>query len=313
MPSLPSLGALRTLEAVTRNATFSAAAEELGVTQSAVSQQMKELERITGLRLFRRRGRRVRPLDAAHELVAEVRPHLVAIEKAITKLGATSENAQIVLSAPPGFAVNWLFPRLDEFRSLQGGSDIVLISEAQQRALSRDNAEIVIEYQPSNYRSPDTRHLVGEDMFPVCSPEYLRVAPTLEAPEDLQNHSLIYDFTRTVDQIAPNWPAWFAQAGVADLEPQQIHRYGQADMVVQAAVAGKGIALGRTALVADDIAAGKLVIPFGPIVPSRFAYFLRCEPALSDARKMKIDQFIDWLLNQADIFAKSSSSWSSRL
>ena len=313
MPSLPSLGALRTLEAVTRNATFSAAAEELGVTQSAVSQQMKELERITGLRLFRRRGKRVRPLDAAHELVAEVRPHLLAIEKAINKLGVKSENVQIVLSAPPGFAVNWLFHRLDEFRLLQGGSDIVLISEAQQRALSRDNAEMVIEYQPSNYRSPNTIHLVGEDMFPVCSPEYLRVAPTLEAPQDLQNHSLIYDFTRTVDQIAPNWPAWFAQAGVADLEPRQIHRYGQADMVVQAAVAGKGIALGRTALVADDIAAGKLLIPFGPIVPSRFAYFLRCEPALSDARKMKIDQFIDWLLNQADIFAKSSSSWSSRL
>jgi LysR family glycine cleavage system transcriptional activator len=306
--NLPSLGALRTLEAVTRNATFSAAAEELGVTQSAVSQQMKELERITGLHLFRRRGKRVRPLDVAHELVGEIRPHLVAIEKAITKLGAKSENAQIVLSAPPGFAVKWLFPRLDKFKVLQGGPDIVLISEAQQRTLSRDNAEIVIEYQRSNYRSPNTRHLVGEDMFPVCSPDYLRTAPTLEAPQDLENHSLIYDFTRTVDQVTPNWTAWFAQAGVADLEPQQIHRYGQADMVVQAAVAGKGVALGRTALVADDIADGKLVIPFGPVVPSKFAYFLRCEAGLSDDRKREIDQFIDWLLNQAKIFAQSSSS-----
>jgi len=310
--NLPSLGALRTLEAVTRNSTFSATAEELGVTQSAISQQMKELERSTGLRLFRRRGKRIRPLDVAQELAAEIRPHLAAIEKTIIELSAKSKNVQIVLSAPPGFAVKWLFPRLDGFKLPQFGPDIVLISEAQQRTLSGDNAEIVIEYQPSNYRSPDTRHLIGEHMFPVCSPEYLRAAPTLETPQDLENHSLIYDFTRTVDRVAPNWPAWFAQAGVADLEPQQIHRYGQADMVVQAAVAGKGVALGRTPLVADDIAEGRLVIPFGPVVPSRFAYFLRCEPVLSDDRRMKIDQFIDWLLNQAEIFIQSQSSWQPR-
>ena len=311
MRDLPSLSALRTLEVTTRHRTFSAAAEELGVTQSAVSQQMKQLERISGRRLFKRHGKNIRPLDVACALVAEIAPHLSAIEKAMSKLSEESQNAQIVVSAPPGFAVKWLFPRLDNFKQPLGGSDIVLISEAQQNALSRGNAEIVIEYQRANYSSSNTQLLIGEEMFPVCSPEYLRRAPTLAAPEDLEKHTLIYDFTRVVDQIAPDWQAWFAHVGVANLEARKVHRYGQADMVIQAALAGKGVALGRTALVADDISSGKLVIPFGPVVRSRFAYFIRREPSLSEDRERRLDEFVDWLLTQAKIFASISRYQSS--
>ncbi|MFT5211869.1 MAG: LysR family glycine cleavage system transcriptional activator [Flavobacterium sp.] len=291
-----SLSALRSFVAAVETQNFSKAAKELGVTQSAISQHVSLLEQHLGVSLFIREGRRIRPAIEARTLARSIKHHLEGLNEVLMSAKIKQETI-LVISAPPGFAIKWLFPRLGSFNTIHPNIELTLISERQVSELTEGDADFSIEYLRRRQSLNNSTQLIEEDMFPVCSPDYLRESPSLNLPQDLENHTLIFDFTQTIDNIAPNWAAWKKKAGIANLEPRHKLKFGQADMVIQAALAGKGIALGRTALVADDLQNGNLIIPIGPIIPSRFAYYLTNLKTPTESTKNK--SFKQWISREA--------------
>ncbi|MBM3571894.1 MAG: transcriptional regulator, partial [Alphaproteobacteria bacterium] len=139
-------------------------------------------------------------------------------------------------------------------------------------------------------------YILGEDMFPVCAPKLTRGPKALKQPGDLANHTLLHDDIQPIGGHQPGWAMWLAAAGVSGVDPSKGRRFGQANMVLQAAAEGLGVALGRTALVQDDILAGRMIRPFGPDVPSGYAYYFVCPHKALEQRK--VSAFRAWLLEE---------------
>ncbi len=290
--------ALRTFEAVARLRGFGRAAEELGVTQSAVSQQIRALEDWLGMRLLNRGGGRVSVTDEGARLAAAVTQGFGGVAEICRELReARAEPMSIGLTCLPGFAYVWLIPRLIGFDQRHPEHPVSIATSARLADFTSDDADIAIRYGMGRYPGLHVEKLLEERVFPVCAPSILADGPPLRTVADLAGHTLLVDDVTDIDGQAPTWQFWARQANVALPKPARLRRFGQSNMVVQAAVRGLGVALGRSPLVMDAIAAGDLVRPFGPSVASRFAYWLVCPP---DALKSpRIAAFRDWVLSEA--------------
>ncbi|MBE9557425.1 MAG: transcriptional regulator GcvA [Proteobacteria bacterium] len=291
MPTrLPPMNTLRAFEAAARNLSFTLAAEELHITQAAVSHQIKVLEQALGVRLFRRLNRAIRLTEEGQEFVGEVRKALSHLATAVEKLAAPDAGGPLTISVLPSFASKWLVPRLGRFRDKHPEIDVRISPSTQLTDFRRDDVDLVVRYGKGEYEGLHSVWLMTEDIFPVCSPALLNGPNALSKPEDLRRHTLLHD-DGYVD-----WTMWLLVAGVSGIDLRQGPFFTDSAFVIQAAAEGQGVALARGALAAGDIAAGRLVKPFNIAIPTEYAYYVLSPKATS--HHPKIAAFREWLLEE---------------
>jgi LysR family glycine cleavage system transcriptional activator len=288
---LPPLNALRAFEAAGRHLSFTRAAAELNVTQAAVSHHIKALEERLGISLFRRLNRNLLLTDAGQAYLPQVRDTFDALARATERLMAKDRVGALTASVLPSFAAKWLVPRLGRFREQHPAIDVRLSTDHHMTDFGRENVDVAIRYGQGNYPGLESVRLMTEDIFPVCSPLLVTGDPPLRTPDDLRHHTLLHDDFRV------DWRLWLLAAGVTDIDPTRGPTFTDSSMVVQAAVEGQGVALARSVLAANDLAAGRLVRPFDVSLPARWAYYLVYPQASRD--NPKIVAFREWLLAEA--------------
>lgn len=297
LPALPPLSQLRAFEAAERLKSFTRAAEELGTTQSAVSHHVGSLELVAGTALFARRGRGVVPTAEGARLAGAVRDGLGRVAATLTQLRRAGDARRVVVSAMPGFAVKWLFPRLIRFDEHHPGIDVDVAVSVQAIDFTTSEVDLAIRYGQSGTAGLHVEKLIGEVMAPVCSPRLRRGLRPLRCVADLTRHVVLHDEVREVDGQEPTWRRWLAAAGADGVAMPHSRRFGQSNMVVDAAVDGLGVALGRSPLVAADLAAGRLVVPFGPPLDLGLGYYIVCpHQALT---RSSVRSFVAWLRREA--------------
>jgi len=265
---------MRALAAAIRHESFSSAAADLGITQSAISHQIKDLEIKLGVPLFHRLARRTAPTEEARTLGRAIGTGLSLIEQAVEEIIARDDKSAVVISALPGFAVQWLFPRLIDFDQRHPGISVSLGTSDKLSDIAGGEADMAVRYGRGNYRGVVVEKLLDDYMFPVCSAKFLKDHGPFDAPAELLGHTLLVDDTRNIDGFEPNWQSWFEQLGQPFAPTLKFKKFGQSNMVIQAALMGRGIALGRSALVIDALREGKLVIPVRRAFPSGFGHYL---------------------------------------
>lgn len=291
---LPPLQTLRVFEAATRLESFTVAANELGLTQGAVSQHIKALEFHMDRSLFFRLSRGAVPTPEARRIAKIISE---AMNNIASALSAAASDTTLTISALPGFAVKWLFPRLIEFDQIHPEIEVSVATSGKLLDFTTGEADVAIRYGRGNYPGLVVERLLDEDMFPVCSPQLLQDKPPLRTPRDLKHHVLLHDEITEIDGIQPGWESWFRAIGKTMPAGAAQRRFGQSNMVLQAAIAGMGVALARSPLAMDDLIAGTLVRPFGAAKPSGFAYFLVYPRGALERKKVRV--FRSWLLAQA--------------
>jgi LysR family glycine cleavage system transcriptional activator len=302
----PGLGPLRTFEAVARHLSFTKAADELGVTPGAVSVQVRAIEDQLQARLFRRTSRSVQLTGAGETMLRAAREALAIISDAVERIGPAAGRRTLTISVGMSFAAKWLVPHLDRFRSQYPDVDVRLDVTERVADFAREEVDVAIRFGSGNYPGLRTDPLLAEEVFPVCSPRLLEGRYPLRQPADLQRHVLIHeDWRAEGDGWAgwPDWPMWLLAAGVEGVEPTKGIRFKQTALVIQAAVEGQGVALGTTSLVADDLAARRLVRPFDLSLKAspRFAYYL-VSPRATSERPLTM-AFREWVLREVSASA----------
>jgi len=302
MSPLPPLTGLRAFEAAARHLSFKDAAEELHVTPAAISQQVRALEEFVGRPLFRRLTRALELTPAGVAAAPPLTDGFARLADAAALMRASPEAPanRLTVSVAPSFASKWLLPRLYRFKAAHPEIDIRLdAADALVRFDGTEDVDLALRFGRGRYGRLRTDRLRGETAFPVCAPALPEGDPPLRAPDDLARHTLLHTSWTAQQEDAPNWQMWLRAAGVEGVSPDTGLRFSADSMVVQAAIEGHGVALVPASLVADDLAAGRLVRPFPPGDQDRttFAYFLVYPPEA--AERPKIAAFRDWVLDEA--------------
>ncbi len=297
MKNLPPLNALRVFEAAARHLSFTKAADELNVTPGAVSQQIKALEDFIDAKVFLRTKRALILTDAAQASLPVLREAFDKMEEASRILAAPGDAKRLNVSVAPSLAAKWLVPRLDSFHERYPDIEVWVSADMNAVDFAVDNVDLAIRYGAGDYKGVETERLMGETILPVCSPRLLLGDDPLKTPQDLTRHTLLHDGSPDRDDSAPTWPMWLKAAGVADIDGAKGPKFNQSSLVIEAAVAGKGVALAKAALALADLEAARLVAPFDVSTPSHFAYYL-VHPA-SKNRNRAVKAFKAWLLEEA--------------
>jgi len=294
---LPPLNALRAFEAAARHLSFTKAAEELFVTQAAVSHQVKALEEHLGMALFRRLNRRLMLTDAGQAYLPPLRDAFDGIERATRRLSRQESNNVIRLTTMASFGSRWLVPRLSRFRASHPEYDVLVSIADQVVDLENDGFDIGIRYGRGNYPGYRVIHLMDDDFFVVCSPKLLEGPHPLKQPADLRHHTLLHDDVSRSAHQDQTWRAWLMAAGVSDIDPDRGPGFSDSHLVIQAAVDGMGVALGRRTLVSLDLQEGRLVRPFGDSSRTDFGYYIALPHSKADLPKLKL--FCEWVIEEA--------------
>ena len=292
---LPPLNAMRAFEAAARHLSFTKAADELNVTQAAISHQVKALEERLGVVLFRRLNRALLLTDAGQGYLPPLREAFDRMAEATERLSAHDARRTLTVTTLPSIAAKWLVPRLGRFRETHPDIDVRIDASLHLTDFARENVDVALRYGRGKWDGMRTDRLMTEDFFPVCGPALLAGRHPLREPADILHHTLLHDDSRT------DWTMWFLAAGIEGGEPTRGPAFTDSSLVLQAAVDGQGVALGRSALAAADLAAGRLVRPFDISLEAEFAYYLVCPQAT--AEHPKIASFRAWLLAEAEDFA----------
>ena len=288
---LPPLNALRAFEAAARQLSFKRAAEELHVTQAAVSHQVRALEAQLGLALFVRLHRALELTPAGARYLPALSDAFDRLDDATHALRARPRTPRLVLSVVPSFGANWLVPRLGRFRALHPEIDLVVLSSSELVDFARDGVDVGIRFGPGRYPGVRADLLMAEEYLPVVSPKLARGKRPLRSPADLKRHSLLHDESHEA------WRAWLASHGVTGVDPERGVVFSDSSQLVAAAAAGQGVALARKLLAEPYLRARTLVRPFKGSIPAEFAYFVAC--AESRADEPAIRSFREWILSAA--------------
>ncbi len=295
--ALPPLDLLVGFEAAARHLSFTKAGEELALTQSAVSRQIRELEEKVGVVLFERRHRALALTQAGQQFYASTAQVLTTMRDATERLRAASGRRKpLSVTTTNSFAALWLIPRLAGFTRSHPGIDVRITADTRLQDLEREGLDIAIRHGPASIAGPHAVRLMGERVFPVCSPKLLEKKP-LEKPADLERHVLLqYD---DPDGRHPwlHWKTWLEVEGLADLRPASTLSFSGYEQIIPAALAGHGVALGRTPLVRDLIEAGELVAPFKSMADPARAYFAMI--SRSAEHRPEAASFVAWLKAEA--------------
>lgn len=297
---LPSLAALRTFEAAARHLSFTKAAAELNLTQSAVSRHIRGMEEYLGVLLFERVRQRLTLTDAGRSYARDIRAALEQMQSATVNLVTHQGKGGILrLATPPAFCMKWLIPRLDTFSNAHPNILIDLVTRSTPFNFEMEPLDAAIHYGNNDWPGVLFDRLVGEEMIPVCSHGYLEKQPPLNSASDLQQHVLLQPTRR------PNtWRDWLEANDVHGINAWAGLRFEHFYMIIQAAIAGLGVALLPRLLVNDDLVSRRLVIPFDGSFISRDAYCLAYPAAKRNDPKLEL--FRQWLLNETAIAQNSA-------
>lgn len=288
---LPSLNALKAFEASARRESFTKAAEELCVTQGAVSQQVKGLEEELGLKLFRREHQKLLVTDAGRAYLEVVRDAFDRISMGTEKLLQRQSSGLLNVSTSPNFAAKWLVHRLGRFSEKHPDIDLRISASMHHVDFAREDVDVAVRHGDGRWPTLHASRLCAEELFPVCSPSLLEGAGALKRPADLRRQPLLHANDTSW------WKQWLQVAGVGGIDAERGIVFNQTSMAIDAAIQGQGVAMARTALAAWDLLAGRLVRPFGPVIEAPFALWIVCPKATADLPK--IATFRQWLLEEA--------------
>ena len=289
---LPPLNALRVFESAARHLSFTRAADELNVTQAAVSHQVKTLEDRLGMTLFKRMNRSLLLTDEGQLLAPAVGEALGIITATVDKLHRHDQTGALTLATMDSFASIWLVPRLGRFRKLHPDIDVRILTSDTLVDMVRDNIDVAIRFGHGNWPGLHVEHLMNECVFPVCSPDIITDETPLSEPADLKHHTLLHD------DMQVGWPQWCDEMGLGEIKSSRGPSFQHSNLVVQAALQGDGVAMARSILVSDDIKAGRLIRPFELSLPSAFATYFVCPE--TNLRSAKVKAFRNWLFEQIE-------------
>jgi LysR family glycine cleavage system transcriptional activator len=295
MAPFPPLKAVRYFESAARHLSFSKAAEELNVTHSAISHQIKALEEWIGQPLFERTGRALRLTEAGRQFLPPVRSAFRQLSDAADDLRQANRGGPLTVSVLPSLASKWLVPRLYDFRAKHPEIEVRISATDRVEQIGQGGIDIAIRYGRGRWPGVETELLLQDDLFPICSPALLNGDAPLKEPSDLQHFNLLNDSTWEAARF-DFWHQWLAQAGVTGLELKGGFSFNYSNLLVQAAVDGLGIALGNTLLAGDDLKAGRLVKPFDITISLDTAYYIVY--GRDALKRPKIRVFRDWLVDQ---------------
>ena len=295
---MPALDALRAFEAAARRLSFTDAAEELHVTQGAVSQRIKALEMSLGVRLFRRLTRQLELTPGGQRLARGAHEGLCHIVRVMADIDHKSEAGALRVSVLPSFARRWLLPRLPRFHRRHPQIDVQILAERRTVDLNVMGLDAAIRFGHGRYPGLHAAYLMPDSVVPVCSPNLLAEQRVkIEGPGDVLSLPLLHDTPTETDHSKSDWGSWLTHLAVPPRHLTLGLRFDQADMVIEAAVLGLGVALARTSLIADEITAGRLVYAYRRTAPTAFSYYFLSRPGCCSYPR--VSHFREWLTEEA--------------
>jgi LysR family transcriptional regulator, glycine cleavage system transcriptional activator len=295
--ALPPLDLLRTFEAAARHLSFTIAAGELFLTQSAVSRQIQQIESNLGVPLFERKHRALALTEAGAVLHRAVTDCLERLRDATTRVRATSALRHVAITCTPGFASLWLIPRLARFTEVNPDVDVRISATLELVDMERHRIDVAVRFvqQAGGQGAP----LFEEEVLPMCSPRLVADKRNpLRKPADLARHTLL-----TVDKphggaVTVDWEPWLRVMGLTEVQTKNVMRFTQYTEAVAAAVAGQGVVIGRLPLMAELVKEKRLVAPFGAGAASQRAYYV----VIGDSGRQNPDAhaFAEWLRKEAE-------------
>jgi LysR family glycine cleavage system transcriptional activator len=288
---LPPLTSLRAFEAAGRHLSFTKAAEELTVTQAAISHQVKALEEHLDTALFLRLPRQLELTKAGKILLPVVRDAFTRIGESVAKLNKDVASSVLTVKLAPSFAAKWLSPRLDDFRRKHPQIELSLTHSNDAADFRRQPIDIAITYGKGNWRGVVADRVLSIDFFPVCCPQFMQGEYPLTTPENLAHYTLLHD----TDHVP--WSDWLALAGIGNVDPQRGTMVDDTNVLIQAAMDGLGVALGSAHFVDDRLASGRLVRPFDTTLSNDYAYYVVC-PKMH-LKRSEVAVFKAWLMEQS--------------
>lgn len=301
MKSPVFLNALRAFEASARHQSFSAAATELSVTPAAVGQLVRSLEDWLGTPLFHRStsGKaRLVPTEAAERALPDIRAGFDRLTLGLSRLRESSASGVLTVTVSPAFAAKWLLPRLEHFQAEYPDTDVRLDTSLKLMDFTAQGIDIGVRYGRGEWPGLVAEKLMDEQLFPVCSPQWLRHHPDVSEPSSLSARMLIHDQSVDTHIGFASWPTWLAHAGTPEVDTTRGLRINNSAAVLQAAIDGHGVALARSVMVRDDLASGRLVRLFPHIgQASELAYFVVYRAECASLPKLLA--FRDWLMHEA--------------
>ena len=290
-PRLPPLNALKAFEAAARHESFTRAAEELCVTQGAVSHQVKALEAELAIKLFNRERQRLIITEAGRDYLTVVRDAFDRIAMGTERLLQRQNAGVLTVSTSPDFAAKWLVHRLGHFAEAHAEIDLRVSGTLHHVDFAREEVDLAVRHGDGNWPGLDAVRLSAEQLFAVCSPKLLSGKRRVSKPADILKFPLIHMDSRA------DWKNWLQEAGLDDSAAMHGPVLNRGSMVIDAAINGQGIALARTTLAAGDLIKGHLVRPFAQSLPLSKTYWIICPKAT--ASLPKIATFREWLLTEA--------------
>ncbi|MEM9988657.1 MAG: transcriptional regulator GcvA [Pseudomonadota bacterium] len=294
MRRLPPLNALRAFEASARHLSFTKAADELSVTPGAISQQVKLLEDTMGIPLFRRDPKGLSLTEAGLAALPSLRDGFDRLAAGARLMALEKGTGRIAVSVAPSFASKWLVPRLDSFQENYPDIDVYIHADMDVVDFAVDDVDVAIRYGRGSYGDLETERLMAEKIVPVCAPSLLTGEHPLKTVDDLQYQTLLHDDGN--DHEIATWAMWLRSAG-SQIDGTRGPRFNQSSLVIEAAAAGRGVALAKYALALADLEAARLVIPFDLTTPTDFAYWLvhpKAKAALPEVKAFK-----KWVIEEA--------------
>lgn len=293
---LPPLDLLAGFEAAARHLSFTRAAQERFITQSAMSRQVQALEEHLGVALFRRKHRALSLTEHGLRLQATCSAMLAQLRSTVAEIRAPARREVLALTTTPGMASLWLIPRLPSFTRAHPGIDVRLDATYDKRDLSDHGFDIALRYD--RVGSSEGQPMFAETVQPVCSPRLLRnPGAPLKTPQDLRLHTLLQLSNPALSGMPLEWTPWLQAVGLPDLQPASTLTFSGYGEAIAAAQAGQGVALGRRPLIDALLRSRQLITPFKDSTATRRAYFVIVEPA--SRSRPAVRELERWLLEQA--------------
>ncbi|OGO75171.1 MAG: transcriptional regulator GcvA [Chromatiales bacterium RIFOXYA1_FULL_46_5] len=290
---LPPLNALKAFETAARHLSFTKAAEEMFVTQAAISHQIKALEDHLGLKLFMRKNRSLLLTEEGQSYFLDIKEIFLQLHEATEKLLARGAKGSLTVSLQPSFAIQWLVPRLSLFSEEHSDIDVRIKAVDSDEGSLTDDVDVAIYYGRGSWRNLHADKLHTEYLLPVCSPLLLNGIKPLKDVADLRHHTLLHDGSRQA------WKDWFVSQGFKNFNVNQGPIFSHTAMVLQAAIHGQGVALAHNVMARPDINSGRLIVPFHHVLLSKDSHYLVCRENQTELGK--IVAFRQWMAKQVEL------------
>lgn len=297
MVRLPSLDTLRVFSVAARHLSFTKAADELHLTQSAVSHRVRTLEKELGVLLFNRVERRLELTRAGQTLAQRVDRAVNEIACAVANLDLADDAQRLTVTMLPSVASCWLVPRLPRFQALHPEIELQVIADQRLFDLRATRIDLAIRFGRGTYPGYAVTKLMPDRVFPVCSPDLIAQHGSVKTIEALLELPLLHDSATEGDGSGTDWRSWLNHVGCREAAYDRGQRFSDAGLLIEAAVLGLGVALARASLVCDYLANETLICPLRLAAPAAFAYYLLALPEAATLRK--IARFRDWLRAEA--------------